>query len=189
MLQWFRALGVSAVMMLHVLAWADAPAPLQAIASLDVQRYLGRWYEIAKFPNVFQKQCVADTSAQYALQGDGSLRVLNQCRNSAGEIVQAVGQAKQTGPADSPKLRVRFAPEWLSFLPFVWGDYWVIDLDASYALAAVSEPGRDYLWILSRTPSVDPVAYGALLQRLAQMGLDIGRLEKSPQPLALRSPS
>ena len=189
MVKWFKTFGFSVWLMLHALAWADASPPLQPIASLDVQRYLGRWYEIAKFPNVFQKQCVADTSAQYALQPDGSLRVLNQCRNSAGEMVQAVGQAKQTGPADSPKLRVRFAPDWLSFLPFVWGDYWVIDLDASYALAAVSEPGRDYLWILSRTPSVDPVAYDALLKRLARMGLDIARLEKSPQAFTLRSPS
>ena len=84
------------------------------------------------------------------------------------------------GPA-SPKLEVRFAPAILSFIPKVWGDYWVIDLDAAYTLAAVSEPKREYLWILSRTPTVDPVAYDALLKRLAAQGLDMKRLVPTKQ--------
>jgi len=186
----FRALCASALLLgLPGLAWSDAPTPLQPVPSLNIERYLGRWYEIAKFPNWFQRKCTADTTAEYTLNPDGSVRVVNQCRTSAGEMLQAAGQAKQIGGDASPRLRVRFAPEWLSFLPFLWGDYWVVDLDEAYALAAVSEPGRDYLWILSRTPTVDSVQYEALLSRLARMGLDIGRLEKSPQPLALRSPS
>ena len=79
----------------------------------------------------------------------------------------------------SPKLQVRFAPAWLSFLPFVWGNYWVIDLDEAYQLVAISEPGRDYLWILARTPTVDAGAYDALLARLAARGFDLKRLERS----------
>ena len=82
---------------------------------------------------------------------------------------------------DSPRLKVRFAPAWLSFLPLVWGDYWVIDLDADYQLVAVSEPEREYLWILSRQPQVDPARYQALLQRLQALGFDLGRLEASVQ--------
>ncbi len=160
-------------------AWGQAAAALSPIASLDVQRYLGRWYEVAKFPNRFQRKCVADTSAEYRLQPDGQLQVLNRCRLQSGEFDQALGQARQPGSATSARLKVRFAPEWLSFLPFVWGDYWVVDLDERYELAAVSEPGRDYLWILSRTPEVDATPYAALLSRLSAMGLDVGRLEKT----------
>jgi apolipoprotein D and lipocalin family protein len=154
-------------------------APLKPIANLDVSRYLGRWYEIAKFPNWFQKKCVSDTSADYALRSDGSLNVLNQCRRADGEFDKALGQARQVGGADSAQLQVRFAPSWLSFLPFVWGDYWVVDLDDAYELVAVSEPKRDYLWVLSRTPQVDPTRYGALIERLNAMGLETGRLDKT----------
>jgi apolipoprotein D and lipocalin family protein len=128
--------------------------PLQAIASLDVARYMGRWYEIAKLPNWFQRKCVADTSATYRLLPDGRVEVLNQCRKQDGEMDQALGAARQIGPATSAKLQVRFAPSWLSVLPFVWGDYWVIDLDERYELVAISEPKRQYLWILSRTPTI-----------------------------------
>ena len=160
-------------------AQGQAADRLSPIASLDVPRYVGRWYEVAKLPNRFQRKCVADTSAEYRLQPDGQLQVLNRCRLQSGEFDQALGQARQTGGTTSARLKVRFAPEWLSFLPFVWGDYWVVDLDERYELAAVSEPGRDYLWILSRTPEVEGPRYAALLSRLSAMGLDVGRLEKT----------
>ena len=156
-------------------------APLQSIASLDVPRYMGRWFEIAKLPNWFQRKCLADTSATYRLLPDGRVEVLNQCRKESGEMDQALGAARQMGPATSAKLQVRFAPSWLSVLPFVWGDYWVIDLDERYELVAISEPKRQYLWILSRTPQVDEARYAALLGRLQAMGLDVGKLEKTRQ--------
>jgi len=96
------------------------------------------------------------------------------------DLVSAIS-ARQVGGPGSARLQVRFAPAWLSVLPFVWGDYWVIDLDERYELVAISEPKRDYLWILSRSPQVDPARYQALLARLAAMGLEVGRLEKTPQ--------
>ena len=157
-------------------------APLQTIAALDVPRYMGTWYEIAKYPNWFQKKCVGDTRADYSLQADGRVQVINRCREASGELSEAVGMARQIGAADSPKLEVRFAPAWLSFLPMVWGDYWVIDLDPDYRLVAVSEPSREYLWVLSRTPAVDAQAYEALLARLAARGFDPGKLERTTQP-------
>lgn len=163
-------------------AWGQSASPLKPVANLDVQRYLGRWYEIAKFPNRFQKKCVSDTSADYALRPDGKLSVLNQCRLANGEWEKALGLARQVGDAQSARLQVRFAPAWLSFLPFVWGDYWVVDLDDRYELAAVSEPQREFLWILSRTAQVDPARYAALLARLASMGLDTSRLEPTAPP-------
>jgi apolipoprotein D and lipocalin family protein len=157
------------------------PAPLQPIASLDVPRYMGTWYEIAKYPNRFQKQCARNTRADYQAQPDGTLQVLNRCVTAEGKTTEALGAARQVGAADSPKLQVRFAPAWLSFLPMVWGDYWVIDLDPQYQLVAVSEPQRDYLWVLSRTPKVEATDYQALLARLAQRGFDLKRIEPSPQ--------
>ena len=158
-----------------------SPAPLEAIASLDVPRYMGTWYEVAKYPNWFQKRCNANTSATYALQPNGMLQVLNRCQKEDGSMSEALGAAKQVGEANSPKLEVRFAPAWLSFLPFVWGNYWVIDLDPQYQLAAVSEPSRKYLWILSRSKTVEPKAYEALLQRLKQKGFNLDAIEISKQ--------
>jgi apolipoprotein D and lipocalin family protein len=174
-----------AALLLSAGAHAADPPPLQSIPTLDAQRYMGRWYEIAKFPNRFQRKCVADASAEYRLLDDGRIRVVNRCKRSDGTIDEAVGVARQ--PGDSPaQLKVRFAPSWLSFLPYVWGDYWVVDLDSDYQLAAVSEPTREYLWILSRTPRVEPDAYAALLRKLEAQGLDIARLQMTLQTEAIR---
>jgi apolipoprotein D and lipocalin family protein len=157
------------------------PGPLMTIATLDVPRYMGTWYEIAKYPNWFQKKCVANTSAQYSLLPNGTVQVVNRCRKENGEFDQAIGEARQIGAATSPKLQVRFAPAWLSWLPQVWGDYWVIDLNEPYQLVAVSEPTREYLWVLSRTPEVSAEAYDALLLRLKAQGLSLERLERTKQ--------
>jgi len=137
---------------------ADTQQPLQTIQALDVPRYMGTWFEIAKYPNRFQKQCVANTSAEYSLQQNGSVKVLNRCRLASGELELAEGQARQIGAANSPKLEVRFAPAWLSWLPM-----------------------REFLWVLARTQQVDKAKYDALLQRLKAKGFDLNRLELSPQ--------
>jgi apolipoprotein D and lipocalin family protein len=163
------------------LAAAQPSGPLVTIAALDVPRYMGTWYEISKYPNWFQKKCVAETRAEYKLQAGGSVQVINRCRKDTGEIDEAIGEARQIGVATSSKLQVRFAPSWLSLLPFVWGDYWVIDLDDGYQLVAVSEPKREYLWVLSRTPTVSAQSYDALLARLKAQGFDLGRLEVTRQ--------
>lgn len=160
---------------------SQAVSPLVTISQLDLSRYVGTWYEIAKFPNRFQRMCVSSTQADYRALPSGQIEVINRCVNDRGERVEAVGRARQVGDATSPKLQVRFAPAWLSFLPSVWGNYWVIDLDPEYQLVAVSEPSREFLWILSRTPAVDPAIYAALLTRLQAMGLDIQRLETTRQ--------
>jgi apolipoprotein D and lipocalin family protein len=124
---------------------------------------------------------VANTRAQYLAQTDGSLQVLNSCTTADGSTIDALGKAIQVGAATSPKLQVRFAPAWLSWLPMVWGDYWVIDLDADYQLAAVSDAKREYLWVLSRTPQVNAKAYDALLDRLKAQHFDVKELEPTPQ--------
>ena len=152
------------------------------IPALDLPRYMGTWYEVAKYPNRFQRDCVRDTRATYTLQPQGTVEVRNQCTRADGSVNEAVGQARRVdAQPDGARLEVRFAPAWLSFLPFVWGDYWVLDLDPDYTLSAVGEPSGNYLWILSRTPQVDPARYQALLSRLAARGIDVQRLETSPQ--------
>lgn len=160
---------------------AEPPSPLATVPALDIPRYMGTWYEIAKYPNRFQKACIADTRAEYRLMPDRQVEVANSCREASGEIRTAVGAARQVGGPSSPTLQVRFAPAWLSFLPLVWGDYWVIDIDSNYQLVAVSEPKREFLWVLSRSPQVDPAAYEALLGRLATQGFELRRLEKTTQ--------
>ena len=170
-----------------VSAQATPAAELQAvktIPSIDVARYLGTWYEIAKFPNWFQRKCLSGTNANYQLKEDGNVRVTNRCKVEGGEMAQAIGTARQIGGATSPKLEVRFAPDWLAILPFVWGDYWVIDLDPQYQLAAVSDPRREYLWILSRTPKVNQKSYDDLLQRLVAQQFDLTQLSFTPQDWA-----
>jgi len=158
-----------------------ARSTLATIPELDLARYAGTWYEIARFPNRFERKCAGYTTATYTALPDGSIKVENRCRRADGGEELAVGQAHLVGAPGSPRLKVRFAPAALSFIPLVWGDYWVIDLDPDYSLAAVSEPGRDYLWILARTPHVDPDRYDALLARLAEQGLEVGRLEPTRQ--------
>ena len=160
---------------------AQAAEPLTAVPALDVPRYMGTWYEIAKLPNWFQRKCASSTRAQYSLQADGRVQVANSCRLASGEFDDALGVARQIGAANSPKLKVRFAPAWLSLIPAVWGDYWVVELDDNYQWAAVSEPGRQYLWILSRSPRMEPAVYADVLARLARKGLDLQKLELTRQ--------
>ena len=185
--RWFMVLALATLPLTSLKLAAQTTATPQAlpvvatIASLDVPRYMGTWYEIAKFPNRFQAKCVANTRAQYLAQTDGSVQVLNSCTTADGSTIDALGKAIQVGAATSPKLQVRFAPAWLSWLPMVWGDYWVIDLDADYQLAAVSDAKREYLWVLSRTPQVNAKAYDALLDRLKAQHFDVKKLEPTPQ--------
>ena len=159
----------------------DAPGALSAIPTLDVPRYMGTWYEIAKYPNWFQKKCLKNTRADYSAQVNGKVSVLNRCTTKEGEVSEAVGEARQIGASTSAKLEVRFAPAWLSFIPQVWGSYWVIDLDPDYQVVAVSEPKREYLWVLSRTPDVPAKVYEELVARLEKKGFDSRKLERTPQ--------
>ena len=176
-----RTLTLALTCALSVLShpvWAEL-APLKTVPAVDVPRYMGTWHEIAKYPNRFQKHCASSTQARYSLQADGRVQVLNRCKTDKGEWQEALGSARQIGGPTSPQLKVRFAPEWLSFIPQVWGDYWIIDLDPDYQWVVVSEPQREYLWILSRTPHMPATTYQALLNKLEPLGFDLNRLEAS----------
>ena len=149
--------------------------PLAVVAHVDTKKYLGRWYEIARYPHSFEENCYAVT-ADYKLQDDGSIQVINRCREGAldGELKEAVGKAYIVDSQTNAKLEVTF------FWPF-YGDYWIIDLAEDYQYAVVSEPDRQYLWILSRTPTMDTSLYKRLTSKLKGNGFDLSFLTKTPQ--------
>ncbi len=160
-----------------------ASQPLTTVASVDLSRYQGTWYQLALVPNRFQAQCVAHTRATYALQADGTVRVTNQCRMANGQESEAIGQARPAASATvkqgqlvPPQLEVRFAPQWLSWLPMVWGDYWVIQLAADYRYVVVGEPKREFLWVLARSTSLTDADWTAINTRLKEQGYDPARL-------------
>ena len=150
--------------------------PLQVVPHVDLVRYLGTWYEIARFPFRLQEGCVA-TQATYTSQEHGKIGVLNQCRKHRldGELSTAKGRAWVVDQETNARLKVRF------FWPFS-GDYWIIDLGKNYDYAVVSQPSRKYLWILSRTPQMEETLYVQILERLRQQHFDVSRLIKTPQP-------
>jgi apolipoprotein D and lipocalin family protein len=175
-----RLLIICALSLLSVGLACGATPPLTPVARLDLNRYAGVWYEIAKYPNRYQAICAGETTATYRLTGE-SVSVLNRCRRTDGSMTEVTGTARRVGGPNSAVLEVRFAPNWLAWLPAVWAPYWVFDIDPDYTLAAVGQPGREYLWVLSRTPHVEPARYAALLGRIAAAGYDVGRLELTPQ--------
>lgn len=156
-------------------AAADEPAPLQAVPELDLQRYSGTWHEIARLPMYFERRCVGDITATYVPLESGRVQVTNACLRDDGVRMKSVGMARRPGDAPA-KLEVRFAPGWLSFLPMVWADYWVIALDEDYRWALVGEPDREYLWFLSREPSMDADTFERLKARARELGYSLDEL-------------
>jgi apolipoprotein D and lipocalin family protein len=161
----------------------------RTVASVDLGRYAGRWFEVARFPNDFQSQCIRDVTATYQSLDDGSIEVVNRCRTASGEIDEAVGVARVTDPQTHAKLEVRFAPAFLSFLPFVWGDYWVLGLDPQYRWAVVGTPDRAYLWVLARSPALAEADYQAALSAASAQGFDVTRAIRTQHELAATSAS
>lgn len=151
---------------------ADPPV----VPHLDLDRYLGRWYEIAHLPAFFQRGCVA-TTATYALRDDGDIEVVNRCRKGGldGKPSDAKGKAWVVDEETNAKLKVQF------FWPFS-GDYWVLALDDDYRWALVGSPDRDYLWILSRTPQLPEGRYEALVNKARDLGYPVEKLIVTPQP-------
>lgn len=173
MLQVLIAILASAVPL--AAAAADTAQQLQTVSAVDLSRYMGKWYEIASFPQWFQKGCVA-SAATYTLRKDGDVDVLNQCREKTldGKPKEAKGKAWVVDPKSNAKLKVRF------FWPFS-GHYWIIDLGAEYEYAVVGHPNRKYLWILSRSPRMDPAVYDTIVERLKKQQYDVTRLKKTLQ--------
>ena len=146
--------------------------PLATVQHVDIQRYMGKWYEIASFPQRFQKGCTC-TVAEYTLNDNGTVKVDNSC-TAYGKGKQSIGIAKVTDKETNAKLKVSF------FRPF-WGKYWIIDLADDYSYAVVGHPNRKYLWILCRTPQMDKAVYESILERVQAKGFDTTMLSVTEQ--------
>jgi apolipoprotein D and lipocalin family protein len=156
--------------------------PLRVVPSVDLPRYAGLWYEVARLPNRFEEKCAGDVTAEYTPEGAGRLKVVNRCRKRDGRMTEAAGEAKladKNGP--NSRLKVRFAPAFLSLLPLVWGDYQIIELAPDYTHAVVGDPSRKYLWLLSRTPQLDEATYQRLAEAARAQGFDVTRLIRTKQ--------
>jgi len=154
-------------------------APLATVPKVDLERYVGRWHELARTPNWFQRGCASDVTAEYARRPDGSIAVVNSCRRADGTVDRFEGTARVVDPATNAKLEVAFAPEAMRWIPAVWGNYWVIDLAPDYRYAIVGEPSRDYVWVLSRTPSLDDATWKAIEATIAAAGYDRTKLART----------
>jgi apolipoprotein D and lipocalin family protein len=160
-------------------AAASAPEP-RTVARVDLERYAGRWYEVARYPNRFQKHCAGDVVVEYSSRKDGGLDIDNRCRDERGGEDRSRAVAKVAAPDGSnSKLRVNFAPRALAWLPLPQANYWILELADDYSYAAVGTPDRDYLWILSRQPSLEASVLERLEEAVRAQGFDPGRLEKT----------
>jgi apolipoprotein D and lipocalin family protein len=143
---------------------------LEVVPHVDLEKYLGKWYEIAHLPFRFEDDCT-DITATYGLSKDGNVSVLNECLRD-GKLKQAKGKAKVADKNTGAKLRVTF------FWPFS-ADYWIIDLGKDYDYAVVGTPNRKYLWILSRTPQMDDKLFSQLIESAKSKGFDVTNLIKT----------
>ena len=155
---------------------ARAREPLTPVGDLDLERYAGTWHEIARLPMYFQRKCTGPVTARYEPKADGTVAVHNECVTAEGKIIAADGVARRPDSYARGKLEVRFAPQWLSWLPLVWADYWVLALDEDYQWAMVGQPRRKDLWILSRKSSLDQATFESLKARAMAMGYELHSL-------------
>jgi apolipoprotein D and lipocalin family protein len=175
-----RRIIVLAAALLGACAARPGQPAVQTVPAVDLGRYAGTWHEIARFPNRFQdgrgRRCVAVT-ATYMLRPDGKVGVTNRCLDAADDNreVVATGTAYAVEGSGNARLRVTF------FWPF-YGDYWVLGLDPDYGWAVVGAPGRDYLWILARSPRMSAGDYAAAVQVAAAQGFDVEKLQTTPHP-------
>ncbi len=157
------------------LLWAKGDPPLPVVPNVDLSRYAGKWYEIARLPFRFEEDCAGDVTAQYEQKPDGSIAVVNACRKKDGSLKQSKGTARlrdKNGP--NSQLKVTF------FWPFS-GDYWILDLDEEYRWALVGAPNRKYLWVLSRTPQLPTNVYERLLSKAQGFGFDVKSMIRTKQ--------
>jgi len=172
-------------------AFAETPAPPKTVESVDLDRYTGKWYEIAAMPMLFERKCVADATAEYTKLATGEISVFNSCAQANGQRQSAAGQAKVVDPKTNAKLEVSFLS-----LPFLgwqyWtsGDYWIIGLAPDYSTAIVGDPTRKYGWLLSRTPKLSMDTLKSLSKIIEERGYNPCDFIITPQTggLAIKQP-
>jgi len=163
---------------LLVIAYA-APAAAQDIVTVekvDMARYAGTWYEIARLPNKLQAECVGDVSTSFRLRGMRSYDIETRCRRADGSEEVDMGIARVQDLTTNAKMEWRFLPLALAWWPFAWTDYWIVDLAPDYSWAVAAVPTREALWILSRKPELDAPIYDRLVAKARAMGFETGKL-------------
>ena len=164
-------------------ALSSAQAPLRVASSLDLEKYAGKWYEIARLPNGVDTSCASDVVFHYATRPDGRMNVIQQCKKKDGKIAEARGILRKAGTqTNAAVLQVRFAPAILSFLPRVWDDYWIIGIGPDYTWAVVGVPSRQSLWVLSRTPAMSESSFEQAIEIAKGNGFDTSGLLKTAHP-------
>lgn len=143
-----------------------------SVGSLDLDRYCGLWYEIGRLPLRWEDADAADITANYTLEDDGSVRVDNRCLDKGGAPSQAIGRATPVNGKPG-QLEVSFLPEFLRWIPFTKGDYWVLKIDEAYTVALVGAPDRKNRWLLAREQSIDPATEAAYLAEATRQGFDL----------------
>jgi apolipoprotein D and lipocalin family protein len=161
------------------LMMAGSEPPLETVRHVDLSRYVGRWFEIARYPNSFERKCDRDVTAEYSIRENGNIRVINACVNRTGRIERSEGTAKVVDASTNAKLKVTF------FWPF-YGKYWIIGLSDEYEYAVVGEPSRQYLWILSRAPVMPDAVYQRILHQIAASGYEPQKLAKTTQTATVK---
>ncbi|GAA5183332.1 lipocalin family protein [Acinetobacter kookii] len=178
------ALGGAVLVGLGMATMAYAQTkPLQTVERVELDKYLGVWYEVARKPLYFQNKCDRDVTATYTLNENGNVVVDNRCYTKEGKLTQSIGEAFiQNAPFNS-KLKVSFLPEAIRWLPFGRGDYWVLKLDENYQTVLVGEPRRKYMWVLSRSPQPDQAVVNEYLEYAKTLGYDLGDVIHTKQTI------
>ncbi|UCC84593.1 MAG: lipocalin family protein [Gemmatimonadota bacterium] len=153
--------------------------PPRTVERVDLERYVGLWYEIARIPNGFQEQCVSGVTAEYELRDDGRIDVINRCITSSGRVDEAKGLARIEDRESNARLKVSFFSI-VGWRP-IWGDYWIIGLGDDYEFALVGSPDRKYGWILSREPELDWYVLERIYTILGDQGYHPGDFEMTDQ--------
>lgn len=167
---------------LLILFCAPSIYALQTVPNIDLNKYLGKWYEIARIDSWFEKDCVSVT-AEYSLNAN-TINVVNSCRlkTTDGKFKQAQGRATVVPNSNNSKLKVSFLPKIVRLFDSLFaGDYWILKIDPDYKVVLVGDPSKEYLWVLARSPNLDPKIYAEYVEYAKGLGFDVTKLHKTIQ--------
>jgi apolipoprotein D and lipocalin family protein len=171
-------IGVGLPILQRLFESRPAPAPLATMPQVDLARYAGTWYEIARLPAPFESACSGQPTATYLPRGAG-IEVINRCPTAQG-LQEARGEARVVPDSGNAKLEVSLWPDWTRWLPFAWAKYWILYVDPAYQVALVGHPSRRFLWILARRPRLTTPQLEALIEFAQQRGFPVDRLKFVP---------
>ncbi|MDE2609227.1 MAG: lipocalin family protein [Burkholderiales bacterium] len=190
----WRGMVVCALALWSALAWSAPAGPASAPASaavmsvhpvdaVDMARLQGKWYEIARYPNFFERRCARSITDDLKLLPSGQMHIISLCKKSDGSSDSTSGVARPAAATPNvARFEASFAPPWLNWVPWLWNDFWVVALDSDYHYVAIADPSRDHLWILSRTAQLDDDSYHQVVAQLRAQNFDIDKLVLTPQP-------